>query len=117
MSKEAKTGRLDPWIMRRIKRTMKEGITYSVNWRDWPEGPAATTAIHWRPPVDPSATLARAIIDKVTQHTSPMPMELDGHLFLIQRVDGHLVPNERGGMDFQPYVPRKDRKKGKKEKK
>lgn len=114
MSKKKKTPGLDPWTMKHIQRTLAEGVSYSVNWRNLP-GPTKTTAIHWRPPVDPSASLARSIIDKVHRHGSPMPLELDGHLYLITAVDGQLVPNEHGGVQLQPYVParRKDKKKAK----
>lgn len=115
MSKKGKAKKYrkfhDPFTMVSLKRDIKEGVSYSVNWKNWGTGKHAnTTAIHWRPPFDPTYALARSIIDKVHARNGPMPLELDGHLYLIQEVHGKLVPNDLGGVDLEPYegkyVPR-----------
>ncbi len=87
---------LPKWLIKRIKGQMKDGVTFSLNWRG--ENHLKVTAIHWRPGA--RNALAKAIIKRVTEE--PIPLELDGHLYLIHRAEGTLVSDDDGGERFKP---------------
>jgi hypothetical protein len=72
-------------------------VTISFNWRE-KEGNRTGVAIHWKPGAENA--LATAIICQVKDE--PVPLELDGQLFVIQRVHGRLEDNEAGGVTIKP---------------
>lgn len=77
---------IPPWLEERIDRQMREGVTLSVRWWLWGTGRrhrSDVAAIHWRPGEDNA--LARIIIKHV--RAKPMPLSLDGRLFMVQRVE------------------------------
>ncbi len=93
---EAEEQRLPVWLEEKIKRQNRDGVSYSRPWRE-DGGLNQVTAIHWRP--GESNVLAESIIEKVTE--TPMPLVLDGHLYMIHRALGKLVEDEvTGGVIF-----------------
>jgi hypothetical protein len=77
--------RLSPELEEKIAQQMRDGISLSIRWRLMPPHPrwGEVAAIHWHPG-DPNE-LARVICKRV--RATPMPLDLDGKKFLIQRVE------------------------------